>query len=65
MNNKCIIQLAEEHWNFIAPIVDLFELTDRNIHLVRYLYVASFIHGYKHAMQEVENGTAIPPKSKN
>tara|TARA_Y100000310_G_scaffold58000_1_gene53150 strand:- start:2483 stop:2674 length:192 start_codon:yes stop_codon:yes gene_type:complete len=40
-------ELAEEHWGWIAGLLESCTITDR-IGLAHYLYTTAFIHGAKH-----------------
>ena len=49
-------QLANDHWKYVQEV--MLQATDGNedftIRAVEFTYVSSFIHGWKHAMEEVE-----------
>ena len=55
MENK-IKQLAEEHWKFVEGLLvacSRFD-TEEELNAVKYLYIESFIHGWKHAVTQSE-----------
>ena len=53
-------ELAKAHWE--DYVKGLLEATGVDAAIVRacaFVYVSTFIHGYKHAMQDVENSKKV------
>jgi len=54
MENDDIRIKAEEHWKFIEGLLvacGRFD-TEEELNAVKYLYVESFLHGFKHGIEE-------------
>ncbi len=47
MNNNEIRRKAEEHWDWLEPILKLI-FTPQHLEIVRYLYITSGVHFAKH-----------------
>jgi len=47
---KTVEELADEHWEFIDGLIDSLEHEGKT---EEYLFKTAFLHGYKHAKQEV------------
>lgn len=59
MENNVAKKLAEEHWFFIEGLLvacGKFD-TEENLQAIKYLYIESFCHGWKHATQREKDGT--------
>ena len=41
-------ELAEEHWDWVEPLLELCFLDAKEIQRLEYLYRTAFEHGYKH-----------------
>jgi len=54
-NHEEVIKLAEAHWDFIKGLLVSANVRKEMIDFAAYTYITSFIHGYKHAIQDVEN----------
>lgn len=49
-------ELAEAHWeNYVKGLLEATGVEATVIKACGFVYVSTFIHGYKHAMQDVEN----------
>ena len=48
MTDQEVRDMAEAHYDFIAKVLDY------QMKIQRVLYVEAFVHGHKHAMQEVK-----------
>lgn len=46
-------KLADEHWEWLGKVFALSK-NIQNIELTEYLYKTAFVHGYKHAMDEIK-----------
>lgn len=56
MDKRQIKDMAEAHWDYTSCVIQKSNptLDDDMIELCRYLYVESFIHGFKHCRQDDE-----------
>ena len=52
------IKLAEEHWNYIDKLLELHAVEKELRDIISYHYKTAFIHGYKHAMEDINEGKA-------
>ncbi len=49
-------ELAEAHWEgYVKGLLEATGVDKTIIKVCAFVYVSTFIHGYKHAMQDVEN----------
>lgn len=50
MSKEEIMELAEEHWEYTAGLLDALDFDeDKEVTLgLRYIYIQAFIHGFKH-----------------
>ena len=51
-----IRKIAETHWEFIEGLLvacNKFD-TEEELNAVKYLYIESFIHGWKHAVEQAK-----------
>ena len=46
--------LAKNHWNYIEGILKVHGEDDDTLQKLRYHYIESMIHGYKHAIEDWE-----------
>ena len=47
--------LADEHWQWLQGLYDsLPSPVDFNVSAVEYLYKTAFVHGYKHAIENIK-----------
>jgi len=51
----CNKQLAHEHWEYIEKVLRTAGETEEVIRKIKFHYITAFIHGYKHAVEEIEN----------
>jgi len=51
----CDKQLANEHWEYIEKVLRTAGETEEVIRKIKFHYITAFIHGYKHAVEEIEN----------
>ena len=54
MENDDIKKLAEEHWEFIEGLLNALGKTEEELYVIKYLYIESFCHGFKHSVEEKE-----------
>jgi len=47
--------LAEEHWSYISELLGIHKTDDEMIEAIRFHYIAAFIHGYKHGVEDSKN----------
>ena len=50
-------QLSNEHWTYIEKLLRTHNTPDRDIRLVEFHYKTAFIHGYKHALEELKQNS--------
>ena len=48
-------KLAYDHWSYISGLLHAHGEEEYVIQKIGYHYVTAFIHGYKHAVEEIEN----------
>lgn len=46
-------QLAIDHWGYIAGVLEAHGEDRKGIDAARYHYLTAFVHGYKHALEDV------------
>lgn len=60
MLNKDYVQiskdLAEAHWEYIKGVLLAHKVSPEIVNLCAFHYKAAFIHGWKHAKEDQENG---------
>ena len=49
-------ELANAHWSYIEKLLKCHGVGTSIIDIVGYHYVSSFIHGFKHGVEYIENG---------
>jgi len=54
-NHEKVSKLAEAHWEYVKGLLSRGRASEGVLDLCEYIYITSFIHGYKHAIQDVEN----------
>ena len=54
MNNRAR-KLANDHWGYIAQLLEAHDESSDTIEICRFHYVEAFVHGYKHALEDLEN----------
>ena len=53
-------ELAEAHWkDYVKGLLEATGVDKAIVNACEFVYISSFIHGYKHAMQDVENSKKI------
>lgn len=53
-------KLAEAHWDdYVKGLLKATGVADNIINACEFVYISSFIHGYKHAVQDVENSKKV------
>ncbi len=45
-------RLAQEHWEWLKPLLELCGLSEEEIKRHQYLYTTALIHGYKHGKED-------------
>lgn len=55
MNLKRGEELATDHWHYIKEILIHAGKEKQSIEEIGYHYITSFIHGYKHAIEDLKN----------
>ena len=45
-------ELAENHWEYIKSVLETHGVSDREIELIEFHYVTSFVHGVKHGRED-------------
>lgn len=56
-SKKTVRQIAEEHWNYnkgILLALDKELERHQSFALMKYFYIESFVHGYKHGKEDKE-----------
>jgi len=55
MNNEQLERaktLAREHWSYIEKLLITHRVDTEIIQIIKFHYISSFIHGYKHAIED-------------
>lgn len=52
-------ELAEAHWGYIEGILAVHNVTIAEITACGYHYKAAFVHGYKHALEDLEESRRV------
>lgn len=53
-------ELAEAHWkDYVKGLLEAAGVDEAIVKACEFVYISSFIHGYKHAMQDVENSKKV------
>lgn len=53
-------ELAKAHWeNYVKGLLEATGVDEYIIRACSFVYISTFIHGYKHAMQDVENSKKV------
>ena len=53
-------ELAEAHWEgYVKGLLEATGVDKNIIKVAAFIYISTFIHGYKHAMQDVENSKKV------
>ncbi len=55
MDKDKVRKLAQEHWGYIAGILRTHKEREDIIEIIGDHYRTSFIHGFKHGIQECKN----------
>ncbi len=65
MNKEAVKKLAKEHWDYVKELINVHTLLDeKTLAMLRFHYITAFIHGYKHAIDEIkESSNAFPMKT--
>lgn len=56
MNIK-LEKLIESHWNYVKELLTVSGESERHIKLIEFHYKTAFAHGWKHAIEEIEENT--------
>lgn len=51
----CEKHLAEQHWEYIEKVLRTAGENEDIIKKIKFHYITAFIHGYKHAIEDVED----------
>lgn len=56
--------LAEDHWSYLEELLETHRHLQEVIEACGFHYVTAFVHGYKHAMEDVEAAKVdiVPPQ---
>ena len=57
MENRAV-KLAEEHWEYIDKLLELHAVEKELRDIIAYHYKTAFIHGYKHAKEDIDGEKA-------
>jgi hypothetical protein len=49
------VDLAEAHWKYIKSLLEAHGEDSDEVYRIGFHYKSAFIHGYKHAMEDVHN----------
>ena len=49
-------ELAEAHWAYIRGILEAHGIEEKKIKEAAYHYPTAFVHGYKHAIEDIKEG---------
>ena len=52
------MKLAEEHWEYIDKLLELHAVEKELRDIIAYHYKTAFIHGYKHAKEDIDGEKA-------
>jgi PP-loop superfamily ATP-utilizing enzyme len=50
-------ELAYAHWGYVRELLEAHEETDAVIERCGFHYVSAFLHGYKHALEDIGHGS--------
>ncbi len=53
MDIEYVNKLADEHWAFIFDTLKVHEVNSEQIEIAKLHYKSAFIHGYKHAWEDL------------
>ena len=61
---KIAKSLAEDHWRYMEEILVAYGAEKGEIRAARFHYISAFVHGYKHAIEDVEASKEdmVPPQ---
>jgi len=48
-------ELAEPHWGYIRGLMESTGVDQKIIDACAYVYITAFIHGYKHALEDIRD----------
>lgn len=48
-------ELAEAHWSYVRDVLKAHVVDNKTINTVKFHYITSFIHGYKHGVEDAES----------
>ena len=54
--SKEVTEMCEQHWNYVKGILLTHGENPDVIDKIGWHYIQAMIHGYKHAVQDIENG---------
>lgn len=46
-------KLAADHWGYVESVLRAHEVIDAEIHACGHHYRTAFMHGYKHALEDI------------
>lgn len=49
-------ELARAHWGYIEGLLQAHGTDQDWMRVIEYHYITAFVHGYKHALEDVSNG---------
>jgi len=52
-------ELAEPHWGYIRGLMESTGVDQKIIDACAYVYITAFIHGYKHALEDIRDEQRI------
>ena len=54
-DNNRAKELAEAHWGYIQKVLGTHDVSNSQIEKIKFHYITSFIHGYKHGVEDTED----------
>ena len=51
-----VAKMAQDHWRYVAGVMSVHGVDDREIIICGHHYREAFAHGYKHAIEDVNAG---------
>ena len=52
-------RLADDHWDWLEPIIEAIPPENRTVTLIGYLFKTAITHGWKHRAEKVGNGVKM------
>lgn len=47
--------LAKDHWGYIKSLMETHRVDENTINTMGFHYVTAFVHGYKHAQEDMQS----------